>query len=53
MQTGEISDSKQAAVDFINVIEEETLKIQIAEATRANDIEKLSILLKKQKSLKG
>ncbi len=53
MQGGEISDNKQAASDFISVIEEETLKLQIAEATRANDIEKLSILLKKQKSLKG
>lgn len=53
MQSGEISDNRQASSDFIAVIEEETLKLQIAEATRANDIEKLSILLKKQKSLKG
>lgn len=53
MQSGEISDNKQAFSDFINVIEEETLKIRIAEATRANDVATLSALLKKQKSLKG
>lgn len=50
---GEIADPKNAAVDFINVIEDEKLKIQIAEATASGDVELLSSLLKKQKSLKG
>lgn len=50
---GEIADPKSAAVDFINVIEDEKLKIQIAEATASGDVELLSKLLKKQKSLKG
>lgn len=53
LQGDEIADPKQAAVDFINVIEEETLKLQIAEATRTGDVAALSSLLKKQKSLKG
>ena len=53
LQVGEIVDPKQAAGDFINVIESEKLRIQIAEATKSGDVESLSALLKKQKSLKG
>ena len=53
MQVGEITDAKQAATDFINVIETERLKKQIDEATKSNDLASLSQLLKKQKSLKG
>ena len=40
-------------VDFIKVIEEETLNIKIARATQAGDVNLLSELLKQQKSLKG
>lgn len=50
---GEITDPKCAAVDFINVIEDEKLKIQINDATKSGDLELLSQLIKKQKSLKG
>ncbi len=53
LQVGDIVDPKQAAGDFINVIESEKLRIQIAEATKSGDVESLSALLKKQKSLKG
>lgn len=53
LQSGEIADPKSAAVDFINVIEDERLKMQIAEATASGDVATLSLLLKKQKSLKG
>lgn len=53
LQCGEIIDPKQAAIDFINVIESEKIKIQIAEATASGNVEALSELLKKQKSLKG
>lgn len=53
IKTGEIADPRQAASDFIKVIEEETLNIKITEATNAGDVELLSQLLKKQKSLKG
>lgn len=53
LQTVEIADAKSAASDFIKVIEEETLNIKIAQATAAGDVNLLSELLKKQKSLKG
>ena len=53
LQTVEIADPKSAAVDFIKVIEEETLNIKIARATQAGDVNLLSELLKQQKSLKG
>ncbi len=53
LQSGEISDPMRAAGDFIKVIEEETLNIQIAQATQSGDVNLLSELLKKQKSLKG
>ena len=53
LQCGEIIDPKQAAIDFINVIESEKIKMQIAEATARGDVAALSELLKKQKSLKG
>lgn len=53
LQVDEIADPRQAAGDFINVIESEKLKIQIAEATKSGDVESLSALLRKQKSLKG
>lgn len=53
LQVDEITDTKQAVTDFLKIIEEETLKLQIAEATRANDVHLLSELLKKQKQLKG
>ncbi|MBQ8003253.1 MAG: DNA primase [Clostridia bacterium] len=53
LQTAEIADPIQAAVDYIKVIEEETLNLRIAEATRSGDVNLLSELLKKQKSLKG
>lgn len=53
LQTENISHSKHAADDFIKVIKEETLNIQIAEATAKGDVNLLSELLKKQKSLKG
>ena len=53
LQKVEIADPKSAAVDFIKVIEEETLNIKIAQATAAGDVNLLSELLKQQKSLKG
>ncbi|MBR5535986.1 MAG: DNA primase [Clostridia bacterium] len=53
LQTVEIVDAKSAAADFIKVIEEETLNMKIAEATASGDVNLLSELLKKQKSLKG
>ena len=49
----EISDSRQAACDYIKVIEAESLKLQIEEATKTGNVELLSQLLRKQKSLKG
>lgn len=48
-----IADPARAAIDYINIIEAEDLKRQIAEATKNNDLETLAQLLKKQKSLKG
>lgn len=53
LQSDSITDPRQAADDFIKVIKEETLNIQIAEATAKGDVNLLSELLKKQKSLKG
>lgn len=53
LQKVEIADPKSAAIDFIKVIEEETLNIKIARATAAGDVNLLSELLKQQKSLKG
>ncbi len=49
----EISDAEKAAVDYIKVIETESLKAQIDQATKDNDVALLSQLLRKQKSLKG
>lgn len=53
LQTAEIADVKTAAADYIKVIKEETLNVQIAEATASGNVNLLSELLKKQKSLKG
>lgn len=53
LSSGEIADAKSAAADYIHVIKEETLKKEIEEAAKANDMARLSELLKKQKSLKG
>lgn len=53
LSCGEIADAKSAAADYIRVINEEALKKEIEEATKANDTARLSELLKKQKSLKG
>jgi DNA primase len=47
---GDISDAKNAAVDYIKVIKNEKLKKEIEEATKANDTARLSELLK---TLKG
>lgn len=49
----QIADPMKAAVDYINVIEAELIKVKIAEATAAGDTSALSQLLQKQKSLKG
>lgn len=53
MSCGEISDAAAAADDYIKAVRAESLKLEIDEAAAANDVERLSELLKKQKSLKS
>ncbi len=53
LSSDSIADPKAAAADFIKIIELEALKKEIDQAVAEGNREKLSELLKKQKSLKG